>query len=451
MKYHAFLTVIMFAGILSCTHRKSDQQEEVISLPVTFVDGFGPFGTDYAATGPEYSADDPDGGVWAKTYKPLTGIPPQWKNVARSMVELNLRQFVFQNFHQGNIDSSTYASLQKAWKWTPDEKRLSKKPIRCYVYIIWGTDPSGKLNVMIDTNNNGDFSDEKSFYPEIAGPKDTIRYYNHSYEIEYDIFREGRVITSHLPMVLKYFPHQPEKYRMAYSFPRYAEAVIPLGGHQKKIAINLGFTSPSGNEVSELAFADQVKKGEYIDLRNGIRIGEFLDIESGGERRRFENLGFDEYEGVLHLKGKPLNNVYSTQVGFKMKPFSGKDFTNGKPVSMEDYRGKYLYIDFWATWCGPCVKQLPELKHLYQKVDRNKIAFLGIVGEDSRERLAKFLDKNPLDWPQLFSDSTNQLVEAYNIEGYPSTFLIGPYGTIVGKNLSSKELEAKFAELGGLK
>ncbi len=83
---------------------------------------------------------------------------------------------------------------------------------------------------------------------------------------------------------------------------------------------------------------------------------------------------------------------------------------------MGDFKGKYLFIDFWATWCKPCVEQMPELASLYGKVDTDRVAFLGIVGEDRPDRLKKFLQKKPTAWPQIFSDTTNRLVEAYNIK-----------------------------------
>jgi hypothetical protein len=145
MKYSIVLMIMLLGLVPGCTQTTEERADEVINLPVTFVEGFGPFGSDYASASPEYSLDDPNGGPWAKTYKPLTGIPQQWKNVTKSQIVINTRQFVFQNFRQGKIDSDFYTSLQKSWKWTPDEKRLSPKPIRCCIYIISGTDQAGKF------------------------------------------------------------------------------------------------------------------------------------------------------------------------------------------------------------------------------------------------------------------------------------------------------------------
>lgn len=446
-----FILLVFTACLcLSCSKNTDEQDEQLINLPVTYFEGFGAFPSQYVAAAPEYKLNDPGGENWAKTNKSLSGIPELWKNVTKCIVHTNIHQFVYQNFYEGFVDSSFYMSLQKGWKWEPDEKRLSKRPIRCFVYLIHGTDQSGKLSVMIDTNNNLDFSDEKPFYPEIAGPKDTLRYYKNSYEIEYDKIQEGRVVTAHIPMVIKYMPHQPKKYQFAYAFPRYATAVIRIGKEEKTIAINIGFSDPSGYEA-EIALMDSLKKDRGFTFRNAVERGELLDFEMDGSRKRFQNLGYDEYHGVLRLKGEPVKAVYSTQTGFKFKPFSGKDFLNGKAVSLSNYKGKYLFVDFWATWCQPCVEELPELTGLYGKVNKDSIAFVGIVGEDTKERLTKFLKKNPIAWPQIYSDSINKLIEAYSINGYPSTFLIAPDGTILDKNIRGDKLKDRLGKLGLLK
>lgn len=449
MKNLIILIVTLSVCIFSCSKSTDEKDEQLINLPVTYIEGFGSFPSNYAAAGAEYTLDDPGGQVWVNSYKSVSGIPKLWKNVTKCIVHTNIHQFVYQNFYEGNIDSNFYMSLQKDWKWKPDEKRLSKRPIRCYVYLIHGTDQLGKLSVMIDRNNNLDFSDEEPFYPEIASPNDTLRHYKSSYEIEYDKIQEGRLVTAHIPMVIKYLPYEPKKYRIAYAFPRYASAVIRIGKEEKTLAINVGFSDPSGYN-SELALMDSMKKDRGFIFKNGIQIGEFLDLEIDGGKKRFQNLGYDEYYGVLRLKGESIDNVYSTQIGYKLKPFTGKDFSDGSTITLADYKGRYTFIDFWGTWCQPCVEELPELMSLYDKVNTDSIDFVGIVGQDSKERLTKFLKKNPIAWPQIYSDSINKLIETYNIDGYPSTFLIGPDGTIVDKNLRGAKLKARLSKLGFL-
>lgn len=451
MKRSSAVIFALFGCFLACRQSADETQGKIVNIPVTFVEGFGPFISVYGGLTPEYTLDNPNGAAWVKTYKPIKGVPKHWKKVTKSMVWLDARQLVYQNFHEGNIDTDFYLSLQKNWSWIPDEQRLSRKPIRCYVYVISGVDQAGKLAVMIDSNNNCDFSDEKSLSPETVTLRDTLRYYKSSYQVEYDVYKEGRVLKKYIPMVIKYRPTDPGPVKLCYSFPRYAIAKLTSGKDQKILAVNLGFTSPAGYEVSELALVDSLKN-EKIGLANGIRIGEYIDLGVKGENKRYKNLGFNEFHGVLQLKGEPLNNnQYSTQQGFKFKPFSALEFSSHKPLGLQHYRGKYLYIEFWGTWCTPCLDELPKLTSIYEKVDTNRVNFLGIVGLDSSEKLARFLKKNPIMWSQILSNDKNKLIETYNVEMYPSSFLVGPDGVIVDKNLRGEKLEAKLKKLGCLK
>jgi len=106
MKQCAIVLFVLFGCFLGCRQNDSELQDEITNLPVTFVEGFGPFTWDYGGLVAEYTVDNPNGAVWVKTYKPVKGIPKQWKNVAKSMVWLNGHQLEYQNFHEGNIDTS---------------------------------------------------------------------------------------------------------------------------------------------------------------------------------------------------------------------------------------------------------------------------------------------------------------------------------------------------------
>lgn len=443
------LPTLMLAAMAGCSKHSEETGSDIISIPVRFVEGFGPFESAFASTNIETS----DTTGWGKTAIPVSGIPKDWKNVFKSMVWTDGYQFVYQNFHQGKIDSAFYEDLQKSWSWKPDETRLSKKPIRCYIYMVRGTDKSGKVKMMIDTNNNLDFSDESAFEPEMATPKDTLRYYKNTRQVEYDIVQTGQIRQAHLPMAIRYLPHLPKAYQLAYSFPRYAVAEIELDNPNQQLAVNLGFTSPSGQEESRLAFVDKNEnyKGRFFNEK-GFRIGEFIDLEIGGEKRRFRNLGYNEFSGVLQLKGERVENTtYSTQPGYPLKPFAAKELLSGKMLDLKQYRGKYVMIDFWGTWCKPCVEEIPELLKLYARADTSRIEFISIAGEDSQERVRNFLKKTPMSWPQIVSDSTNKLVESYHIQGYPTTFLLAPEGKIVDVGLRRHRLEAKLLELNCIK
>jgi len=445
------ITIFIFISFWACRQKNDDHAGTIVDLPVTFNEGFGPFGSSYSILVAEYTLDNPSGAGWVKTYLPVKGIPKAWKQVVKSMVLLDIRQLVYQNFHKGNIDSSMYQYLQKSWDWQPDANQLSKTPIRCYVYVVRGIDKSGKRAVMIDSNNNLDFADELPFYPEIASEKDTLRHYKKFYPVEYDVFREGKVMTSHVPMIIKYLPHKPANMNFYYSFPQYATTNINVSDEEYIIAVNLDFVAPFSGEVSELALIDKNQKAGKINLGHGIAKGEFIDIGVGKQKKRYKNLGFNAQKSVLQLQGEPLiAQSYSTQTGFLFKSFTGNEFSSGKLISLKDYKGKYLFIDFWGTWCKPCVEELPSLTRLHQNINKDQIAFLGIASHDNTESLRGFLKKKPVLWHQILSDSSNKIMETYNVEMFPSNFIIDPDGRIVAKNLHKEELENKLKELGCL-
>jgi len=169
-----------------------------------------------------------------------------------------------------------------------------------------------------------------------------------------------------------------------------------------------------------------------------VIIGENEFIDLNGDV--FENLGVNFNEQVLHLKKLPPDSIpFSTQIGFLAKPFTGSGYTTNKAISLDDYAGKYLFIEFWGTWCAPCVREIPNLKSVYAQMDKDKISFLGIV-EDDPESLRSFLLKNSIPWQQILSETDNNLVDLYGVQGFPTSYLIDENGRIVAKNLRGENL-----------
>jgi len=138
------------------------------------------------------------------------------------------------------------------------------------------------------------------------------------------------------------------------------------------------------------------------------------------------------------------------KVGEMFPDFRGATH-DGKEVSLSDYRGKVLLIDFWATWCGPCIAELPHVRKAHGAFHDEGFEVLGISLDRKREALAKWYDdpEKTLPWPSLYGEdgTPNELAERFNIMAIPATFLLNKRGEIVATNLRGRRLHNEVAKL----
>ena len=107
---------------------------------------------------------------------------------------------------------------------------------------------------------------------------------------------------------------------------------------------------------------------------------------------------------------------------------------SGAPATLGNFRGKTVILNVWATWCGPCRKEMPSLDRLADKLDPNKAVVLAVSQDKGGSVIAKqFLEKLGTKNISAFADPSNKLSRKLGIRGLPTTFLISPTGAIVGR------------------
>lgn len=147
-----------------------------------------------------------------------------------------------------------------------------------------------------------------------------------------------------------------------------------------------------------------------------------------------------------------LPKLKTVAIGAKAPEFAQAD-TAGKMVSLSSFRGKYVLVDFWASWCGPCRAENPNVVNAYNHYKDKKFAIVGVSLDNAngKENWLAAIKKDGLAWTEL-SDLKywkNEAAVLYSVRAIPQNYLLDPEGKIIGKNLRGQDLDDKLEEIFG--
>lgn len=166
---------------------------------------------------------------------------------------------------------------------------------------------------------------------------------------------------------------------------------------------------------------------------------------------RFARLPEESRSSVLGRKLQSIIEIgQRTNVGVMATDFIQPD-TLGNPVKLSDFRGQYLLLDFWASWCVPCRAENPVMLAVYNKYKDKKFTILGVSLDDEKTRKAwiNAIKMDGLPWTQVseLKGFGGEAAVQYGVKAIPTNFLIDPSGKIVARNLRGEDLDKKLAEI----
>jgi len=137
--------------------------------------------------------------------------------------------------------------------------------------------------------------------------------------------------------------------------------------------------------------------------------------------------------------------------GLLNQPAPGFRLNNaaGKPVTLADFKGKYVLLDFWASWCQPCRDQIPELTAMYKQYKHKGLEILSVSLDDKKEKWLKALEEEQMPWPQVsdLKGATGEVPARYGVLAIPACFLLDPSGNVIMLGARGERLKEKLSEL----
>jgi len=153
-------------------------------------------------------------------------------------------------------------------------------------------------------------------------------------------------------------------------------------------------------------------------------------------------------KGLVAAWEKRQETESNTAIGRLSMDFSQADTTN-MAIRLASFRGKYVLLDFWASWCGPCRQESPVLVKAYKKYHSKGFEILSVSLDENKEKWKAAISKDKLAWTHVsdLKGGQNEAATLYGVESIPANFLIDPQGKIIAKGLRGEDLERELQEL----
>lgn len=205
--------------------------------------------------------------------------------------------------------------------------------------------------------------------------------------------------------------------------------------------------------------ADENKALYYNFTKDNIdnELGQYIFMTSSSmfdanQQREILAMTNDEYKSKKNIKRivDQLKASEAVEVGKEFIDFTMKN-PEGEYVSLSDFagKGKYVFVDFWASWCGPCRDEMPNVVNAYNKYKNKDFEIVGVSLDKDHDKWVQGIKDLQMTWPQM-SDLKlwdSEVVGLYAIQSIPHTILLDKEGKIIAKNLRGEMLDAKLAEL----
>lgn len=343
-----------------------------------------------------------------------------------------------------------------------DSTKLSRSIIDSDVLVLVGVKGDKRI-VMIDSNNDKDFGDEKIFefeYPLSIDKQKEIEKSLPIISTRFEYFENNQVIDKYVNIRLSpyqgdlevntsWYSEKEKKYFLSFCVSEHKKGEINLNGVDFDIFVSNGFIRADyDKEIENEISIFLTSKSPSLPLESKIpyKMGEIFNAD--GKDYSIDSISkwgdqlFISYVGE-NIKPKGVSD------GYYLPEFNAR-YLDNTVFDLKKHSGKYILLDFWGTWCNPCIRFIPELKKLNEEFSNKNFVLISVAHDDNVNNVIDFVDKNNMDWEHLFVNSKqndeNSVIEKLKVKKYPTTILISPDTKIVGRDLEIDVLRKFLVE-----
>jgi thiol-disulfide isomerase/thioredoxin len=323
-----------------------------------------------------------------------------------------------------------YYSLSRSLRFESLDRNLT---------LLIGKDNSGRDLIIFDENFNNDLSDDRIHYftDTITSPtKGNYKHFKGQAEVtgqsrliefDYSIIKP-KALTITFGDTLEdkiHFMIRPHQYR-------YAEVETKTTEYKLVIFSKTPYDFSKNSTFAVVVPAGHENLKSTDKFTNRYVVGDVMLI--GDEKFLFQGISAGG-DSIMLSKLNSQAVLTGGKVGFMSNDYLGQDILSNDSIQVKNMNGRFLLLDFWGTWCAPCIKILDDIKKMHLSLDSQKIKMIGVCYDNDIDKVKRFMSNRGIEWTQIFDpQSKSTVAKMFEISAYPSFVLIDPNGKIVFKD-----------------
>lgn len=378
---------------------------------------------------------------------PLTGIPESLQHYQLKFFSFNPAQYYYDRYRQGLSSKEEFNRFFKQLKY--DSSQVSERFFKHTTYALTGLDTKGQKIIVFDLDQNLDFSNEQimrfdtAFYSlskeKQAEKQEKLPIVVFQYEYIDPIGsvkqRKQSLFIDPYRAFFNYPNELDRKLDLMYVYRQWEKGTLQDNGSEYTLFVQNSVALPAPRRGATIKFIfphlkDKVEPDDYYKLNDTLLIGQ----------QAYNLKGISTFADTLFLEKlvkseRPLGH----RVGFYADEVQ-MTFLDSSKVKLYDLlkKDQYVILDYWGTWCKPCIAKLPAIKKLHEKIAlKPNIKMISVAYDDNLNEVKRFVVEQGMDWLQVFESSTNKaahassLVKTFRVTLFPTFILIQPDGKII--------------------